>query len=528
MSLESPQQTARTRLSVSAALVAAGIMFSRISGFIRITLFSYVFGLRSDAGDAFQAALRIPNFLQNLLGEGVLSASLIPIYSALMVEDRDRADRMARAVLAILAVITSVFVLIGIAATPFVVPLIAGGYTGEKLALTVNLVRILFPGIGLLVMSAWCLAILNSHHRFFLSYAAPVCWNAAIIACLWIFRHDELSQLAIRLAWATLAGAGLQLAIQVPVVWRLMSGQWSRLHADVAEPVKKVLRSAVPVVFTRGVVQVSAYVDSSIATWLGTGAVSAVTNAQQLNQLPIALFGMAFSSASLPSMSTAAAANLPDALRTRIIAGQEMITALVVPSMVAFLACGDVMVAMLLEHGKFTHSDTLYVWGVLAGSAVGLLATTVSRLYVSAFYAVGDTTTPTRFALLRVALVGGLGYLLALPLPRLIGVSPSWGAAGLTASAGLAGWVEFLLLRRALQRRIGPVTIGPKLAARAWMVALGAAAIASLFRLTIPPTWHVARGLVILGVFGALYLAGAQATGLLDSNSIVRRVLRRR
>ena len=96
------------------------------------------------------------------------------------------------------------------------------------------------------------------------------------------------------------------------------------------------------------------------------------------------------------------------------------------------------------------------------------------------------------------------------------------------ASAGLAGWVEFLLLRRALQRRIGSVTIAPKTIARAWLTALGSAAVASLFRLTIPPTWHVARGLVILGVFGTLYLVGAQLTGLLDGTSILRRVLRRR
>src|SRR6187401_1353209 len=142
---ETPHQTARHRLSISAALVAAGILISRISGFVRITLFSHVFGMTSDAADAFQQALRIPNFLQNLLGEGVLSASLIPVYSALMVDDRERADRVARAVLAIISLITAVFVLIGVAATPYIVPLIAGGYTGEKLALTVALVKILFP-----------------------------------------------------------------------------------------------------------------------------------------------------------------------------------------------------------------------------------------------------------------------------------------------------------------------------------------------------------------------------------------------
>src|SRR5438034_8136414 len=121
----------------------------------------------------------------------------------------------------------------------------------------------------------------------------------------------------------------------------------------------------------------------------------------------------------------------------------------------AFVALGDVVAAALLQTGRFTHSDALYVWGILAGSGVGLLASTLGRLYSSTYYALRDTRTPLRYALVRVALTTVLGYLFAIPLPRALGMNTVWGAAGLTASAGIACWVEMLMLRRTLISRIG-------------------------------------------------------------------------
>ena len=127
--------------------------------------------------------MRVPNFLQNLFGEGVLSASFIPVYSRLLAEgEKEEADRVAGAVGAILALASAVLVLIGVLATPWLMRAIAPGFHGAKRELTILLVRILFPGAGLLVCSAWCLGILNSHRKFFLSYTAPVVWNLAMIA----------------------------------------------------------------------------------------------------------------------------------------------------------------------------------------------------------------------------------------------------------------------------------------------------------------------------------------------------------
>src|SRR5215471_13715920 len=165
----------------SAFMVGAGILISRIIGVIRQRVFAHYFG-NSLAADAFTAAFRIPNFLQNVFGEGALSASFIPVYSNLLARHDEReAGRVASAVLTLLALVTSIIVLVGVITTPYIISVVALGFTGERRELAIQLVRIFFPGAGLLVMSAWCLGVLNSHRKFFLSYTAPVAWNLAII-----------------------------------------------------------------------------------------------------------------------------------------------------------------------------------------------------------------------------------------------------------------------------------------------------------------------------------------------------------
>src|SRR5215813_8778349 len=269
------------KTSKSAALVAAGILVSRLAGLVRTRVFAYYFGL-SDEGDAFAAGFRIPNFLQNLFGEGALSASFIPVYASLLARsDRREGDRVAGAVASILALLVSALVLLGVLATPLLIDAIAPGFTGAKRELTIQIVRILFPGAGLLVLSAWCLGVLNSHHRFLLSYAAPVMWNAAMIATMIIYGRAALPDLALKLAWGSVAGSALQFGVQLPVVLRIAPDL--KLALDTAsDHVRTVVRNFVPVFISRGVVQVSAYIDSLIASLLPTGAVVGLTNAQLL------------------------------------------------------------------------------------------------------------------------------------------------------------------------------------------------------------------------------------------------------
>ena len=511
----------------SALAVSAGILLSKVIGLARERIFAHYFG-NSAAADAFRAAFRIPNFLQNLFGEGVLAASFIPVYARLRAEQRDEeASQLAEAIFAILFLMMAVLTTVGVFATPWLIDAIAPGFHDQKRQLTIRLVQILFPGAALLVISAWCLGVLNSHRKFFLSYSAPVIWNAAIIAAL-LGRGGRVSEatLAIVISIASVIGSGLQFAVQVPTVLRFLRPLHLKLNFG-HESVRTVVRNFFPVFISRGVVQISAYLDSFLASYLPDSAVSALSYAQTLNTLPVSLFGMAISAAELPAMSSAigSAEEISIVLRQRLENGLKNISFFVVPSAVAFLLLGDVVVATVYRGGRFQASDVVFVWSVLAGSAVGLLASTSGRLYSSAFYALRDTRTPLRFAVVRVALTVSLGYLCALPLPRLLKINPLWGVAGLTLSAGIAGWVEFALLRRALQHRIGPVVFSATRVARLWAAAVLAAAVAYAVKrgLTLRYPW---LGLCVLAVFGLAYL-GATMLLRVEAPARIGRLLRR-
>jgi putative peptidoglycan lipid II flippase len=510
----------------SALAVSAGILLSKVIGLVRDRVFAHYFG-NSDAADAFRAAFRIPNFLQNLFGEGVLAASFIPVYARLRAEQRDEeAKQLAEAIFAILFLLMSLLTCAGIFATPWLIDAIAPGFHGEKRLLTIHLVQILFPGAALLVISAWCLGVLNSHRKFFLSYSAPVIWNLAIItAMLWKGGHVSESGLAVVISIASVIGSGLQFAIQVPTVLRFLRPLNLKLSFG-TEHVRTVARNFFPVFLSRGVVQISAYLDSLLASFLPTGAVSALAYAQTLNSLPVSLFGMAISAAELPAMSSAlgTAEEIGKVLRDRLENGLKNISFFVVPSAVAFIVLGDVVVATIYRGGHFHASDVTFVWSVLAGSGVGLLASTSGRLYSSAFYALRDTRTPLNFAIVRVVLTVTLGYLCALPLPRLLGIDRHWGVAGLTLSAGIAGWVEFALLRRALQARIGAVIYSSARVGRLWAAALLSAAVAygCKFVLHFRYPWV---GLCLLAIFGVCYLAATSVLGV-EAPARVSRLLR--
>jgi len=509
--------------------VAAGILVSRLAGLVRQRVFAHYFGLESDAADAFTAGFRIPNFLQNLFGEGALSASFIPVYASLLARGKQReADRVAGAVGALLALLIAVIVLVGVVATPAFTALVAPGFTGEKRELTITIVRVLFPGAGLLVLSAWCLGVLNSHHRFLLSYLAPVMWNVAMIATLiWFGRGSQLPDLAVTLAWGSVVGSALQFGVQVPVVMRVATDL--RFSMDVtSESVRSVTRNFVPVFISRGVVQVSAYVDAMLASFLPTGALTGLQNATLLYTLPVSLFGMSVAAAELPTLSGVATTDegRTDALRARLDSGLRQIAFFVVPSAMAFLALGDIVAAALLQTGRFTHDDALRVWAILAGSAVGLLASTLGRLYSSTYYALRDTKTPLRYAIVRVVLTTILGYLFAFPLPRLLGIPMLYGAAGLTASAGIAGWVEMLLLRSTLNARIGRTGLPASYVARLWTAAGAAAAIAWMVKVAVPTPHPIVAAFIVLGPYGLVFVAVTLAMRVPEASSALKRFFR--
>jgi putative peptidoglycan lipid II flippase len=461
--------------------VGAGILLSRIAGLLREIAISAFLGVGT-AADAFKTALRIPNLLQNLLGEGVLSASFIPVYARLLDEDddEDKAGRLAGAVAGLLCALTGVLVVTGVLLARPITILLAPGFTGERLDLTVTLLRIMFPGIGFLVLSAWCLGILNSHRRFFLSYVAPVVWNATQIAFVVAVAVAGASEAGIAeaLAWGVLVGGFLQLAIQLPSVRKLAPGL--RLSLERRSPeIRSVLRRFGTVIVGRGAVQLLTYVDLLLASLLAIGGVSALTYGQVLYLLPISLFGMAVAAAELPELSRLGREGVA-AMRARLDVGMERITFYVAFTAALYIFVGDVIVAALLQRGEFDASDTRLVWFVIAAFALGLLGTTRSRLLQNGLYALNRPQLVARIAVLRVALAGALGAALMFPLDRfaVVGTSvqrigdiafsplpdsvrllddgpPRLGIVGLALAAGASSWVEYRLLKGALEWRIG-------------------------------------------------------------------------
>jgi putative peptidoglycan lipid II flippase len=500
----------RRSSSRNAALIGAGILLSRLIGLVRERIFAHYFG-NTDAADAFKAALKIPNLLQNLFGEGALSSSFIPVYASLLASgDEKEANRVARVIGSILALAMSILVLAGVLATPLLIDFIAPGFKGIKRDYTIQMVKILFPGMGILVLSAWCLGILNSHRHFFLPYAAPVLWNLAMIGALAGFggRTQDYG-LAEIVAWGSVLGSLLQFVVQLPSVIRL-AGRLRFQIEFVSANTGTIIRNFMPGIASRGVNQLSSYIDVLLAGYLPTG-VSALAYAQTLYLLPVSLFGMSISNAELPEMAsqTGSGEAVAVVLRTRLNGAMERVAYFVIPSTAGFLLLGDSVVSLLYQTGKFTRNDVNYVWAALAGSTVGLLAATLGRLYTSAFWALRDTRTPLRFASLRVGLTAAMGWLLAFPVPRWLGLPPRpWGLVGLTVSAGMAAWIEFSLLRRSMNRRIGKTGLQVSYLCKLWAAAVVSAGLAFAFKMSTGGWSPLLAGIFVLSIYGIAYFGG--------------------
>ncbi|HEY5934991.1 MAG TPA: lipid II flippase MurJ, partial [Kofleriaceae bacterium] len=441
---------------------------------------------------------------------------------------------VARVIGSLLGLVAAAIAALGIVAAGPLVDLLAPGFSPATRALTVQLVQIMFPGMTLLVMSAWCLGVLNSHRRFFLSYVSPVLWSVAIIGAAfaaggWLASDD--AELATWLAIGVVVGSGLQFLVQLPTVVRLLRGLSPSLAVD--DPgVRTTLRAFVPVLVGRGSVQISAYIDQVLASYLGAGIVAAMSLAQTLYLLPISLFGMAISAAELPEMSGA----LGDAearsaqVQKRLQDSLRRVAFLVVPSAMAFLMIGGSLVALVFETGRFGNNEADIVWGILIGSSLGLIPNTQGRLLASAFYALGDPKAPLRAALVRVAITIILGYVMTMPLREAMGYSERVAAMGLTGASSAAAWIEAAILYFLLRKRIGRVPLPVRLT----IGAIGASALAGVaafaityFGLSIAPySWQA--GLVAGGIFGAVYLGVMIVAKVPEAAGFARRLRLRR
>lgn len=538
------------------SLVAAGIGLSRLSGLVRDAVLAYFLGANLGA-DAFRAALRIPNFLQNLLGEGVLSASFIPTYSRLLEEEREEdAGRVAGAVLGLLIALTGVLVLLGVVFARPLTVVLTPGFVGDRLELTVTLVRIMFPGVGLLVISAWCLGVLNSHRRFFLSYLAPVMWNAGILAVLIALGASAVLDPAVAAGWGVVLGGALQVAVQVPTVRRLLRGTL-RISLDTrSRAVRQVLRAFWPIVLGRGVVQIAALLDLVVASLLATGAVAVLAYAQSLYLLPVALFGMSVAAAELPTLSRLG----PDArtdLEHRLDDGLARSAFFVVGATVGFLLLGGPIVALLYGRGEFDVATTAQVGAVLAVFSLAMLPATGSRLLQSLLYAVDDARTPAVIAVVRVTVGLAVGVPLMLSLDRLaidlgapfgvrlaegatlgrlVPVAPELreaannqfrlGAVGLAAGEVVGAWLEYVLLRRAVSKRGLRARLGGGTLWRLLPAALAAMLVVLAGRRVVDGA--LAQVLVAGALAGGVYIGVAWLLRIPEARALVGTALRRR
>ena len=515
--------------------MAAGIFLSRLAGLVRESLLRSVLAL-GPAADAFAAALRIPNILQNLLGEGSLSASFIPVYSRLLSEEKEEeAARVAGAVAGLLSALTGVFAVIAIFAARPLTALLTPGFSGQRFELTVDLMRITTAGAGILVVSAWCLGVLNSHRQFFLSYVAPVFWNIAQIAVLMaaLFGGWNPVDAATGVAWGLVAGGLLQFGVQAIAVRRLLPGLRPTFHHRLPG-VAEVRRRFLPAVAGRGVVQLSAYLDLILASFLATGALAALMSAQVLYLLPISLFAMSVAAAELPEMSRTEDQSV---LISRLDTSLRRTSFFVVFSAVAYLSVGEQIVNALFGWGAFSADDARLVWLVLGAYSLGLPAIAVSRQLQNTCYALGNTSGPARIAGLRVGVSAVIGLALMFPLDNfaIMGGAfvsnqpsgPHLGAVGLALGSAVAAFVEVIFLVRLVRGSLPALPAVSLIFMRLAPAAALAFVVAAGLKLWLLDLPALLAAPLIVGLTGFLYTVMAQRSGVAEAHLILGPVRRR-
>jgi putative peptidoglycan lipid II flippase len=505
----------------SAGLVTAGIILARLFGLVRQRVVAHYFGT-SALADVLAAGFRVGNITQNLLGEGTLSASFIPIYAKLRAEGRHKdATHFALSALGLLICASTAASILGVVFAPFLTRIIAAGFDANRLEATTEVVRVLFPMTGLLVVFAWGLGVLNAHRRFFLPYAAPVVWSLAQIAGLGIFGHwlhQRGQALAMAVAWSALAGAGLQLLLLLPAARALLGGLRPRFDYK-NQDVRVAAKRLPAVLLGRGVIQISGLIDMALVSFLGPGANAAFNYAQTVYLLPMSLLGTGEAAASLPAMAGDTAdqdlGRRNAAIRKRLGASLARITVLAVPSTLAFLLLGRELIRVLLQSGSFDRAATDRVEPLLAAYGFALLGNAAGRVLTTTSYAIGDPRTPVRYAIYRVV----ASTVVSLILMRWLDVM------GVVLGAVFAAWVETIALGFKLRGQIGGLGLDQVPIVRT--IGLGAISTgpAVLLRSLLPGGFAASLpgSLLILGVFGAAFAVAAPLLGLFDVRSLLRR-----
>jgi putative peptidoglycan lipid II flippase len=378
---------------------------------------------------------------------------------------------------------------------------------------------------GVMVLSGWCLGVQNAHRRFFMAYASAALWSVAQIVVLLLAgpHARDLVELAWWLSWATLGGAVLQVAAQVPQVWRLL-GTIRPSFTLAVEGLGASLRNYVPAVAAIGLFQISGLIDLSIAYMLPEGSVASLGYASQVYLLPLSLFGVATAASALPELARLRTRGETDAVLSGVGRAWERVLFYTIPSSVAFLGIGDVIVGLVFRTGAFGADEQRVVAFILAGYALGLVAYASARVLTSTFHAMQDYGTPLRAAATSIV-VSAVGAL-ALSLPFRGYVE---AAAGIAAGSAAGAFVNLGMLWRSAGRRLGPIDLrGPvRVFQRATVASVAALGVALGVRYLLRGAPVQVAAAAVIPAFSLVYVSVAIALGLDDATRLVQSVRRR-
>ena len=438
------------RLLKSTLVFSSMTLLSRVAGYVRDLVQASVFGATAGM-DAFLIAYRIPNFLRRIFAEGSFAQAFVPVFTEYRQKGDEAAlksllDHVAGALCAVVLAVTA----IGILVAPAIVALFAPGSLDEpvKFGLTTEMLRITFPYLFFISLTALAGGVLNSYGRFAVPALTPVLHNLAVIAAaLWLAPLLDMSITA--LAWGVFAAGVVQLLVQFIALAKL--GVVPRFRLDTKhEGVRKVFRLMLPTLFSSSVAQVNLIVGTMFASLLATGSQTWLYLTDRLLEFPLGIFGVALGTVILPHLSRNHAAADPAAFSRTIVWGLRMALLVALPATAALIVLAEPINATLYQYGRFTAHDTNMAALSLMGLALGLPGFMLSKILAPAFYARQDTKTPMRAAITTVVI--NLVLTLAITTPLWWFEVPG-AHAGIALASGLAGLANAALLFAALKRQ---------------------------------------------------------------------------
>jgi putative peptidoglycan lipid II flippase len=464
-----PTDERTERLNTKAAgIIGLAVMCSRVLGLARELIFAALFG-GGRALDAFTVAFRIPNLLRDLFAEGALSTAFVATFSKTIARGGDEAAwRLANKVATMTALVLGALCILGMIFSDQLVGLLAPGFDQEKAALTAHLTRIMFPFILLVSIAALVMGMLNAKNVFGVPAMASSFFNigsiiGGVVLGYWIDPHFGPRAL-IGLAFATVIGGALQLAVQLPSLARL----GYRFRPDLRwrdAGVKAVLLLMGPSVIAASTTQFNVLINSIFASGLGDGAIFWLAAAFRLMQLPLGLFGVALGTVTLPLLSRLVVAQQMDAFRAELARAMRWAFLLTVPSTVGLMMLAEPIISVLYQHGKFDAYQAAQAAGALRFYAIGLAGYAALKVLVNAFYALERRKTPMLVSFLAVGLNLVFNWVFTFQL--------GWGHRGLAFSTGCIATFNFLLLYLLMQTQL------KGLESRRLLALLGKLAIAS-------------------------------------------------